>query len=445
MKKTISALVAMLAAVSSEAVGWESFPQRSVFSASFETYADNETLSDKGAVGGTWGYPPVPAGSSAKAVFSEGVTYLNCSAHNPGIIFTPRDFGERMIKSVTTSMQLAAYDDLPELNLAVDKAAFTVHAPEGGEAAFVGWTSDGWQHLYLKSGSVAAGDGKWHDVTIRLAERGGATKVQYCLAVDGTSVPLTNAFGVSWLDAAGVAGNTSGEVVNEVEYRGEGGVQWMNGQEPSRGLLVSIVPWRMLTEETVSRHDTGSWPVLKEVSEGHWEWVSEGPSARDGYYVINVSDRQENHTFVPNNGVTNAYDVEFAVRFDGPCEDEIVTDDASALLRIVLEPLTDARQEDPACRFAYLTESGWTVNTDLEAKPECDYTVRISINPQADSTEPNVTYGIREGRGAEGGSYRMLGSARMSLESPLQAFFGGSGRVYSIKTVTQTERKREER
>jgi len=439
MKKTVVIILTVVLGLVAGAAIDESL-MTGLFRASFteqDLYAPGESLStDKGTSGGSWGDPPVPENAEAVVVAESGLQYLRCSTLAPGIVFTPKVFGDRKIKSLVMSMRMTGFDELPALEPS-DKAAFALYSPQGGETTFAGWTADGWTNLYLRGDATSVVGNDWCDLMIRLAEYvDGSTKVQYCLDVDGTFVTLTNTLGATWFDAGW---GKAGEVVNEVEFRGDGGLVYLNGQEPRRGMLISVVPWRMLTEETVTRHDTGSWPAPVEV-DGKWVWGDARPAASDDgrAYVIDVSSRDDAKTFVPKkNSAEDFRSVEFAVRFESPHDGGMLAEDVAAMVRVVMEPLTDFSQAEPVCRFAYLTGDGWVVNEEMVAYPENDYTVKVELDPQAGT----VNYSIRNGRGAEGGVYRSLGGGRTTVGDPLQTIFGGHGRVYGIKAVTQTPKK----
>jgi len=417
MNKIVLAFaVALVAGVSW--AGWESWLKNSLYQATFDEYAADESLSDKGAVSGSWGsWKLYASGAEAYAVRNaSGQAYMRYASKTKGPVFTPTNLGNRPLKSVQMAVMSSGNETLPELG-AEDKAAFAVYTPVGADTTFAGWSAEGWKSLSLASKAITPAPDTWYEVSVKLQQdSAGRLLVQYRVLVDGQYEPLQTAEGYSWLQAGGQSASAA---VREIEVYGEGGVRYLKGSEPGRGLIIGLVPWReVLIDESVYKHGTGTW--------------SEVPRADGGAYVIDVNYGDYDNVFVPdNNRAEDLKVVEFAVRFTMPNDTASVPENMAARVQIVEEPLKDYYQEEQVCRFACLVDGAWKTNTTMVAVPELDYTVEVAMDQEAGL----VSYRIRKGRGAEGETYQPLCSGRMAPCDPLQAVFGGHGLVYGIKSA----------
>lgn len=441
MKKSAMTVFLTLAACAVHA-GWEDW-QSGLFSAYFPKgtgdsgYSVGDPLdSTKGADGGTW--DDVPSSVETSAQEDAIGMYMRCSSDVDGISFTPFDTGSRLLKTVTTRVRLSPYesDEKPAVPEGA-RAAFAVYAAGSG-VVFIGLEttamSAGWVELYLDSVQPST-DGVWYDVSMKFMKNADGVRVQYRLKTAlGEYEPLHDAKGDTWFSAVG---DPSREVASKIEYRGNGGVRYLGGGEPKRGLLIGLVPWReILVDENVDSHGTGTWAAFDQDT-GAWQdnpYIIRSLNA----YLIDVADGADGYAFVPNDKQSGALKtVEFAVNFYESNDNATIPEDVSALVRIVEEPLTDLTQTSPVYRFACLSNGGWYTNTAIRAEPDADYTVSIS----QDDKNGTVTYRIRRGHGGEGGAYQdLLKSAPMPVYSPFYAFFGGHGLVYEIKsTSTKSE------
>jgi len=412
-----------------------------VYRASFETYEQNQPLSDIGTTNGTWGVPAVPADAEAAAASNPGSgQYIRFSTDGAGLVFTPFSTGARALKSVFTSAQLSPYEEeggLPDLTEDDPRGAFAIYAPEDGETNFVGWTAAGWTKL--TSSSVGAVPNQWYDVVMKFVQHtNGIVNVQYRLKGrdDADYETLREAGGTNvWFKAGGA----SDSIVRKVEFRGEGAFSRLSGSEPRRGLLIGLVPWReMLIDESVYHKGSGDWYAYDYNSE---QWLYPTPHVLDGdAYGINVPDGESYTGFKPKKqGSDNREVFEFTVRFMAPNDNDAApTNEVCALVRLVEKPLTDVKQANLDYQFACMVNGGWYTNTQIKADIDADYTVEIAL----DRSDQTVSYRIKKGRGAEAGAYQDLLSQPVSvtITDPLYTFFGGLGKVYSIKATEQSDK-----
>jgi len=233
MKKVTSLVLAFVASSCAWA-SWETSSEHDLYAVAFDGYAPGETLTDKGAKGGSWGVPPVKEGASAVAEQAGGKKYMGCSAQPGELVFTPEQLGLDGAKAFSFSFRTSAYSELPALVPSVDKAAFAVYDHDD-VIRFMGWSATGWQDLHLASGAVSPSLDAWYDVSIWLVPGlEGKPRVQYRLKVGSAYEPLVTQAGSEWLDA----GNPTGDpVIREVEVLGECGVERFSGKElPTPGV-----------------------------------------------------------------------------------------------------------------------------------------------------------------------------------------------------------------
>jgi len=439
MTKVCLLIAAALVAGASRA-GWESWLKTGVYHASFEMYEPGWVLSDEGAVNGTWGYPAVPAGADVRAESdAEYGTYMRCSTEGVGVRFTPRSTGNRSLKSVLSSMRLTAYRDaLPDLSNSRARGAFSIYASENlAQTNFIGWVSGGWRMLQCPS--IDPIPDQWYDVSMKFMQRGDdKIYVQYRVKrlIGEEFFALSDVeSGESWFLAGG---DSSAEIVRCVEFQGEGAFKYLTGSEPRRGMLISLVPWReMIVDETVYHHGTGQWYAFDYDTE---QWLPT-PVVKDGtYYSIDVPQGEDYTGFRPKNQSESesCEKVEFAVRFMAPNDNDATpTDDVCALVRIVESPGLDVTRPDLGYRFACLAGGSWYINEKIEADVNADYTIEVTLDKSANT----VNYRVRKGLGGEAGSYESLlpdgVPFPVAIGDPLFSFFGGIGRVYSIKSSSQ--------
>lgn len=403
---------------------WEDWQKPSLYGVSFESYVNGETLSDKGARGGTWG--TVPAAAETAAVVSSLRSYMEIETASNELTFVPDSAGERMLKSVNMTVRLNPYEQsLPQIPAAA-KSAFAVYAPEDAEATFVGWCKSGWVPLSLASGAYTPETTSWCNMSVKfLRTKEGKVRVQYRMKVGDEYEPLLTEGGDSWLDAPDGVYDSA---LSRIAFVGSGGIEYLWGSEPRRGLLVSIVPWReLIIDETVYYHDTGTWKVFD--YETH-KWVDTPPVSGDAYKIA-VENGQDYLYFKPTKDWTeDVVVIEFAVRFTMPDFEDEYLEDACALVRMVEDPDSAETTGDPDCRFSCLVGDKWVVNKDVVADPDTDYTVEMTVD-RANST---VAYRVKKGRGVEGGVYQNLCSGPTTVVEPLLTFFAGHGYVYEIKS-----------
>jgi len=232
------------------AAEWEYRQGPDLYGAEFQEYAVDESLSDKGALNGTWG--TLPKTADAVAVTNES-GHISMACHTPeaeGIVFTPdaeKSKGYRELKSVRANMCLAGFPEMPKDLDGDARTGFTIYKPTNAvdKATFMGWTNQGWTNLVLASGKVLPEVGGWCVVSIRLAkDQEGRVLVQYRLSVgtdsDGNDVfeaLRTADTGAYWLVAGG---NGDDPLVSEVEFRGDGYLERLDGSEPPRGLITGV-------------------------------------------------------------------------------------------------------------------------------------------------------------------------------------------------------------
>jgi len=217
---------------------WESGLKPSLYSVTFADYADGETLSDKGAEGGSWGDPAVPVDGKASVTSSVERIYLNYETSSVGLVFTnwqetAQQDGPKMVR---LSWKTTGAEELPSMVPGTDKAGFTVYTPANGEASFMGWSAQGWQALTLPSGAVVPQANAWYEVSIWVGKNfENKIMVQYRLKVGKDYEPLQTASGAVWLEA----GAQDDSVIREVEARGIGALENLSGKElPSPGVNV---------------------------------------------------------------------------------------------------------------------------------------------------------------------------------------------------------------
>jgi len=431
MTKTVLMVSLALVAGACQA-GWESWLRNPLYRASFEAYAPGQELSDIGATNGTWGVPAVPAGAEATAFDQGGVKYIRFETEESGLFFTPWSTGARSLKSVVTSAQLSSCEeeDLPDLSDTDPRGAFAIC-----ETNFVGWTAEGW--TMLKASLVEAVPGLWYDVSMKfMQDSGGSVKIQYrlrrCDTGDYETLHAADDPESTWFRAGTGA---SDAVISKIELRGEGSFSCLAGSEPRRGLLIGLVPWReMLIDESAYHHGSGDWYAYDYNRE---QRLYPTPYVVGGdAYVINVPDGESYAGFKPKKQGSDSREVfEFAVRFMASNDNDATpTNDVCALVRLVEMPIRDVKQVDLDYQFACMANGRWYTNENsaIQADINADYTVEIAL----DRGEQTVSYRVKKGRGAEAGPYtNLLTNISVSISDPLYTFFGGFGKVYSIKAT----------
>jgi len=439
MTKTVLLVLLALAAGASRA-GWESWLRADLYRASFETYAQGQVLSDVGATNGTWGVQAVPSDAEAAAASDPGLSqYIRFSTEDNGLVFTPWSTGARALKSVYASAQLSAYEEgsvPPDLTEVHPRGAFAIYASEKGATNFVGWTAAGWTNL--AASSAGAVPNQWYDVMMKFVQHtNGIVNVQYRLKKRGDAEYMTlhGAGGTNtWFEAGRGA---SDAIVSKVELRGSGAFSCLSGNEPRRGLLIGLVPWReMLIDESVYHHGSGDWFVYDYDYE---QWRLHPYVTGGDAYGINVPEGESYTGFKPKKQCSDSREViEFTVSFMAPNDNDATpTNDVCALVRLVEMPLTDVTQVNFEHRFACMANDGWHTNTAIQADVDADYTVEVTL----DRGDQTVSYRIKKGRGAEAGAYQdLLVGKHVSIADPLYTFFGGFGKVYSIKAAEQADK-----
>jgi len=236
MKHVLLALSMTLAAATGWA-DWESslYP---LCASSFENYAVDEPLTNGTVVAG--GYWAIPSDADAFATFSDGRHRLSFStSETNGIVLNPFSMTvAKNDKAVVSSLKLVGFIELPKVDAEKDRAAIIVYTPESGNATFQGWSADGWQTLIVPSGFVKPVSGDCYDVSIRMRSdpATGRAKVQYRLFNGAEYEPLRTEDGKYWLDVVG----DEGAVVREMEVRGAGDLECLNGCEMKNGLVIGV-------------------------------------------------------------------------------------------------------------------------------------------------------------------------------------------------------------
>jgi len=398
----------------------ETVSQVELFSASFtnEYYTPGTQLCDTGTYHGTWGTVPVNA---AVADTDPRVgQYMSCATSDEGLLFTPSVKGDRRIAYSSVSICTAGYDDMSALS-----------TPQGARAAFavvqtnyMGWvcSQQCWTNLYPASGQQAPVPGEWQEVMVkflRVDDMHGY--VQYWLKQGGSYVPFKTADGAFWIDASNWFDK---KMSGKIGIFGEGGLWWLSGMEPRRGLIVGIGTWYDLQfEESIYHQSEGS------------KWVNGNAPARitldeQRSYAINVDEGEQSVTYEPSrthsDGVAEV--TEFEVEFGGVNNDDSIPADACARIRMV-------EVAEGAYRFACLANSQWKTNMNHAVSVDAQYTVEISLLYES-KDKKFVSYRFKEGYGLEGGAYQELCSGKMLPEASgktLQIDFDGYGIVHEIK------------
>lgn len=414
--------------------GWESWQKDpGLYGVTFEDYETGETLSDLGATGGTWGDVTKLTGAAAR---NDGErTYMSYSTSGEGIAFTPDSDGDGKVKSLIMSMNVTGSVQWPDDLSSEAKTAFTVYAPEGEDATFLGWgilpgttgeaRKPGWRRLHLASGQVPSAGSAWYEVSFKFAKKDdGTLRVQHRLNTGHAFEALYNEDGTPWLDVGG----DGKEVVRKVAYSGDGGLEYMTGSEPMRGLLVGIAPWySILYDESTYNEDPNS------------SWANKPEVGGDGdYFVIDVGEGQDPSIFIPASHKTGVELIEAEVQFYGANVDASVPDGMCARVRLVEVPMTDTKKEDPSYQFACLANGAWVTNTVEEAFIGVDYTIEITL----DSIDHEVTYRARKGRGGSGGAFRTICTGSIPEDTrgrDAEVYFEGCGRVYKVRGTDRTK------
>jgi len=440
MKKAVLLVLTALVAVVCRA-GWESWLKTGLYHASFEDYEYGWSLSNLGAINGLWS---IPSDVMTRAASVQGPgQYIEYSTLKSGMIFTPNSTGNRDMKSVVSEMLLTAYEDgsIPDLSQANARGAFSINVTMDEMTNFVGWTADGWQNLHDDSleEPLQPIPGLWYDVSMKFLKTGETVRVQYRLKRMGEEnfTTLCNVDGETWLPAGQ---GRSDEIVSDLEFQGEGALRYLTGSEPRRGLLIGLVPWReMLIDESVYHQGSGDWYVFDYDTE-KWRTTPVTVAGGDAY-GINVPEGENYTGFRPKTESSSGRQtIEFTVRFVAPNDnDAMPTNDVCALVRLVEMPLTDVKNENIDYQFACLANGSWHTNDNprIQADVNTDYTVEIALDMDIEGTGKGqaVSYRIKAGRGGESGAYQdLLLNVPVSIGDPLFAFFGGIGRVYSIKS-----------
>lgn len=219
-----------------------------LYKASFEDYSQGEALdSTKGTSGGSWGDPAVPEEAETVAIVSASRHYMSYVSMNEGLAFTPDNDGERKVRNVELSVLTAGFANLPTPPDGV-KTALALHIPTGesGSSALVAWGwSDAeqkmvWNRLKSSTGTALSLAYGWYVVTAKFRKFGdGTLRVQFSVCLEGGSkVLLTTEDGLYWLQTS--PSGTTERVVDKIELRGDGGVEYLKGGEPPQGLSIGI-------------------------------------------------------------------------------------------------------------------------------------------------------------------------------------------------------------
>lgn len=231
-KLSIVALVAV-GALSGSAVDFSQF--RDWFGFSLGGYNDGETLSDLGAVGGSWGEHPVPEHATA-VINIDGTTtnvVISTKAAAGSIVFTANrgkwSSGRLFYRCVASFTEAdTAYTLSPD-----SKAGFTVVRPDGASVGFYGYTADGWVRLELPSASVTPAFDRNFDFLIGL----DTGRVSYYLLTSGGEYEqLVAADG----GAADFKAGGEGSPLNRVELQGEGSISDFDGKYRSSRLTLKV-------------------------------------------------------------------------------------------------------------------------------------------------------------------------------------------------------------
>lgn len=233
MKQKLS-FIAILAIASSGASAFDFSVYQDWFGFSTASYASGETLSDKGATGGTWG--TLPAGAMAEVSISKSTTNLVVDTLNSesALIFTSND--RRWSSGTFYCRFVARFPECESVPLLADdaKAAFTVANNEAGEAAFWGYGAEGWTELRMPSSAVQPAYDTGFDYLIAFS---GNRVSYYMRKGDGDYEEMSSKDGSAFDFPIGGRGDTR---VDRVELDGKGAISGFSGGYRNSGATIRI-------------------------------------------------------------------------------------------------------------------------------------------------------------------------------------------------------------
>lgn len=189
------------------------------FSVTFAGNAVGDPLAnDEGVTGGAWALPLAEGVVATNGVIgSEHVLGFETEVlpDSTGLKFTAVSSATKDSWTIDTRETFSGEETMPEMPSNA-KAGFTVYAPEGGVASFIGWTKSGW--LRLSHDTVAPAVQTWYDRRVAFETYDGVLYVSYLVKnADGEYVVLASASGQTTFRAAG-----SGVTCQNVAFVGVG-------------------------------------------------------------------------------------------------------------------------------------------------------------------------------------------------------------------------------
>ena len=187
------------------------------FGVSFDGYADGETLSDRGASGGSWGELPTADAPAVKVTDGDRASLdVQGKSTTNGVTFTAASAAGDVSWAMTLPLKFSHAMDLEGFT-PDGPISFTVAYDDADAFRFAGWAGGAWH--FLDAADISASTNVWYDLIIESRDIGGEEYVGFALVTDGeVRHELSTASGCRWF----AVGRKVSADVRTVTFAGRG-------------------------------------------------------------------------------------------------------------------------------------------------------------------------------------------------------------------------------
>ena len=187
------------------------------FGVSFDEYADGETLSDRGASGGSWGEFPTADAPAVKVTDGDGAAVeVRGESMTNGVAFAAAEAAGEVSWTVNLRMKFDQPIELADFTPR-GPVAFTLTDDASGAYRFAGWTGGMWRNL--DAADFPASTNVWYDIVVESRDIGGEDYVGFAIVTDGeVRHELASANGSRWF----AVGRQAAASVRRVAFVGKG-------------------------------------------------------------------------------------------------------------------------------------------------------------------------------------------------------------------------------
>ena len=211
-------MVHLIAAVATFGVLQTVLAAEDWFGVSFDRYAVGESLSDKGAVGGSWGEQPVPENASATNRQDGGVSAIafNTLESDDGLNFTAGTASTDSLSTIDVKLFFETPSTIASLPSGSAFAFTIISDSEGDNLGFAVATGDG--IFRMTAAGIAPELERWYDLRTEIRMVDNARFVRFSLKGESGYVGLVTSGGLEWL----FVDYKAAEGVSEVGFIGVG-------------------------------------------------------------------------------------------------------------------------------------------------------------------------------------------------------------------------------